>query len=281
MLNIDDGAQLWHLSTGAGSPLILCHGGPGLWDFLGPLAALIEDVAEVHRWDQRGGGRSSRTSPYTVARMVEDMEAVRRHIGVERWVVAGHSWGAELALHYAVAHPEHTRGLVYISGRGLMDSWRDVNRAACRQREMLRTTQEQRDRLEVLAEMPQRTANLEREFRLLSWVTDVSPEFDAEAVLRDMLDSPYEINFEANKELGEDNRAATALLRKALPLLAVPALLVHGARDPRPTEGAQEIASLLPHAAFEVVQAGHLPWLERPETIRALLKGFLETLPPL
>ena len=279
VLNTDDGAQLWHASSGAGSPVILCHGGPGLWDYLGPLAALIEDVAEVHRWDQRGGGRSSRTSPYTVARMVKDMEAVRRHVGVERWFVAGHSWGAELALHYAVAHPERTRGLVYLSGRGSMDSWRDVNKAAGRQREMLRTTQEQRDRLELLAGLPQRTPDLEREFRLLSWVTDVSPGVDAEALLRDMLEAPHEINFDANKELGEDNRAATAHLRDALPVLVVPALLIHGSNDPRPTEGAQEIANLLPHATLEVVQAGHLPWLETPETIRSLLTGFLGALP--
>ena len=98
--------------------MILCHGRPGLWDYLSPLATLIDDFAEVHRWDQRGGGRSERTGPYTVARMVADMEAIRRHVGVEHWIVAGHSWGAELALHYAVAHPERTRGLVYVSGRG-------------------------------------------------------------------------------------------------------------------------------------------------------------------
>ena len=278
VLKADDGAQLWHTSSGAGPPLILCHGGPGLWDYLGPLAALIEDVAEVHRWDQRGGGRSSRTGPYTMARMVEDMEAVRRHDGVERWVVAGHSWGAELALHYAVAHPQRTRALVYISGRGLMDSWRDVNKAACRQRETHRTTPAQRDRLEILSRLPQRTPDLEREFRFLSWFTDFSPGVDAEALLREMLEAPFEINFEANEELGEDNRAYTEHLRAALPLLAVPALLIHGSNDPRPTEGAEELARLLPHATLDVVQAGHLPWLEIPATIRSLLAGFLGTL---
>ena len=260
--------------------MILCHGGPGLWDYLGPLAALIEDVAEVHRWDQRGGGRSSKTGPYSVARMVEDMETVRRHAGVERWVVAGHSWGAELALHYSVAHPAQTRGLVYVSGRGLMDSWRDANKAVTHDREERSRSQQQRDRLELLRGLAQRAPDLEREFRVLSWAPDVPPGFDAELFLGDIVDSPYEPNLEANRALGEDNRAATATLRAALPLLAVPALLVHGSNDPRPTAGPQEVADLLPNATLEVMPTGHFPWLEKPAETRALLTRFLMTVSP-
>lgn len=278
ILNTDDGAALWYVRSGTGPPLILCHGGPGLWDSLGPLASLIEDVAEVHRWDQRGGGRSSKRGPYSLARMVEDMEAIRRYIGAERWVVAGHSWGAELALHYAVAHPERTRALIYISGRGLMDSWRDFNKAVALHREELSRTQQQQDRLEFLAGLPHRAPALEREFRLLSWTPDVSPGFDADSLLRDMIESPYEPNLEANRALGNDNRAATADLRDALPLLAVPTLLVHGSNDPRPSAGPKELDGLLSNATLEVVQAGHLPWLEKPEAIRPLLTEFLLSL---
>lgn len=273
----DDGALLWHVVCGTGPPLVLCHGGPGLWDNLGSLASLVDGVAEVHRWDQRGGGRSSRTGPYTVTRMIEDMEVIRRHAGVEQWMVLGHSWGAELALHYATAHPDRTAGLLYLSGRGLMDSWRDVNRAACSEREARRTTRAQRDRLDVLAGLPHRNPALEREFRLLSWHADISPGFDAEVLLQPDLDAPYEINFDANRALGEDNRAAADRLRGALPLLTVRTLLIHGSNDPRPAEGAAEIARLLPNSTVEVVEAGHLPWLETPHTIQLLLVEFIRT----
>ena len=277
IVSTEDGAELWHASGGDGQPVILCHGGPGLWDNFDSLAALIEDFAEVHRWDQRGGGRSSRIGPYTVARMVADMEVVRRHAGVESWVVAGNSWGAELALHYAVAHPGRTRGLVYMSGRGLMDSWRDSNKAACREREARRRTQAQRDRLDELSRIEPRSPGQEREFRLLSWFTDVSPGFDAEALLRDDLDAPYEINYEANRALGDDNRSAAQDLRAALPHLSVPTLLIHGSNEPRPADGAQEIGRLMPHATVELIDAGHMTWLEAPDTVRRLLRGFLRT----
>lgn len=274
-VDTDDGLQLWHARSGAGPPMVLCHGGPGLWDNLGPLAALIDDLAEVHRWEQRGCGRSSGSGPYTIARSIEDLEAVRRHVGVERWIVAGHSWGAELALHYAVAHPERTRSLLYLSGRGLMDSWRARNRAVCRTREAARTTEEQRRRLDALAALSSRTPDLEREFRLLSWCADVSPEADAASLLQADVDAPYEINFEANRSLGEDNRSSAERLRAALPALRCPTLLVHGVHDPRPSAGAEELGRLLPDATLSLVDAGHLPWLERPAEVRSILTEFL------
>jgi pimeloyl-ACP methyl ester carboxylesterase len=123
--------------------------------------------------------------------------------------------------------------------------------------------------------MPKRDPQLEREFRLLSWRADISPGFDAETLLREDLEAPYDINFEANKELGEDNRAATADLRRAVALLTVPTLLIHGSNDPRPPDGAEELARLLPHATLSLVDAGHLPWLETPDTIRSVLDRFL------
>jgi pimeloyl-ACP methyl ester carboxylesterase len=64
----DDGCRLWTTRTGTGEPLVLCHGGPGFWDTFEDLAGLLADVAAVHRWDQRGCGRSERRGPYTVAR---------------------------------------------------------------------------------------------------------------------------------------------------------------------------------------------------------------------
>ena len=54
---------------------------------------MVEDLAEVICWDQRGGGRSDRSGPYSIARFVADLERLRHAHGLERWVVGGHSWG--------------------------------------------------------------------------------------------------------------------------------------------------------------------------------------------
>lgn len=119
----DDGCRLWTTEVGRGTPLIVCHGGPGLWDMFGDLADLVADRVRVIRWDQRGCGRSERRGPYSLAGAVSDLDAVRRHVGVDRVAVLGHSWGAQLALRYALDHPDRVTALAYVSGTGLGFAW--------------------------------------------------------------------------------------------------------------------------------------------------------------
>jgi len=54
-----------------------------------------------------------------MARAIDDLEAIRRAIGVQEWIVLGHSWGSDLGVRYALEHPDHVRGLVGIAGHGL------------------------------------------------------------------------------------------------------------------------------------------------------------------
>ena len=107
MSRADDGCRLWTADTGRGAPLILCHGGPGLWDMFGSLANSLAGDVRVIRWDQRGCGRSERRGPYSVARSVADLDAVRAQLAVGRVAVLGHSWGATLALRYSIARAEN------------------------------------------------------------------------------------------------------------------------------------------------------------------------------
>jgi pimeloyl-ACP methyl ester carboxylesterase len=124
MVKTDDGACLWATTSGVGPPLVLCHGGPGMRDYLGPVGALVDDLATVHRFDQRGAGRSTIQGPYAVGRFVADLEMLRGHFGHRRWLVGGHSWGATLALRYALAHPSRVAALLYLSGTGVGSAWR-------------------------------------------------------------------------------------------------------------------------------------------------------------
>ncbi|MFF1297890.1 MULTISPECIES: alpha/beta fold hydrolase [unclassified Streptomyces] len=69
----------------------------------------------------------SRTWPWTADRFVADLDAVRQHFALDRPVLLGHSWGAQLALSYALAHPERVGGLVYVGGAGIdpVSTWRE------------------------------------------------------------------------------------------------------------------------------------------------------------
>lgn len=101
--------------------MILCSGGPGCCDYLEPVAAMVDDLLHVYRFDPRGCGRSSEVGPYDLTTAVSDLEAIRVALGETSWIVGGHSWGATLALAYALRHPARTVAIAYISGAGIQN----------------------------------------------------------------------------------------------------------------------------------------------------------------
>lgn len=128
MIPATDGGKLWMAISGSGPPVLLISGGPGCCDYLEPVASLIDDLCTAVRFDFRGCGRSSPADEYSVASQLEDIESVRKHLGVDRWVVVGHSWAADLAVIYALEHPQHTAAIVPIAG-GRMNNDRDWSAA--------------------------------------------------------------------------------------------------------------------------------------------------------
>lgn len=104
-------------------------GGPGMAsDYLGPVADLVSDAFQVVLIDPPGCGRSSRSKASGVAGLVEGIDEVRVLLGIDTWTVGGHSFGADLALAYAIERPRHTRAVLAISPTGVQDD-RDWHRA--------------------------------------------------------------------------------------------------------------------------------------------------------
>jgi proline iminopeptidase len=102
--------------TGEGPDVVVLSGGPGCVQYL----ERDEISPSGHRtWcpEPRGVGRSE-GGPHTMERAVADLEAIREAVGVDRWIAVGHSWGCDLAVRYAVDHPEAVRAVVGIAGRG-------------------------------------------------------------------------------------------------------------------------------------------------------------------
>ena len=121
MLN---GVQLWYCVSGAAvpgrAPLLYLHGGPGYnsYSFEKTIGPRLERSMQVVYFDQRGSGRSERpaSGEYSMAALVEDVEALRRHLGVPQMTLLGHSFGATIALEYAARYPEHVRKLIVMDG---------------------------------------------------------------------------------------------------------------------------------------------------------------------
>jgi proline iminopeptidase len=77
---------------------------------------MLDDIAQVIRLEASGCGRSDPLPAYTVETCLTNLEAVRRHYGIERWIVGGHSAGADLALAYTLAYPDRVLGFICMSG---------------------------------------------------------------------------------------------------------------------------------------------------------------------
>jgi proline iminopeptidase len=120
MLEVGGGHSIYWEETGlaSGVPVLVVHGGPG--GAIQPYYSRLLDHRR-HRgilFEQRGCGRSTPTGELkdnTTTHLIQDMEALRTHLQLERWIVLGGSWGSLLSLAYAQSHPEAVIALV-VSG---------------------------------------------------------------------------------------------------------------------------------------------------------------------
>jgi len=263
--------------TAQGLPVVFLHGGPGSgcepWHrrFFDPAAYRIV------LFDQRGCGRSrphASLEDNTTAHLVSDMERIREHLGIERWVVFGGSWGSTLALAYAEAHPERVLGLVL---RGIF---------LCRPRDIHWFYQEGAGRLfpnyweDYLAPIPEseRDDMVSAYYRRLTGEDEVARMAAAKAWSEwegrtatllpnpgvvDHFRDPHvalslariECHYFMNQSFLEPNQ----LLRDAHRLADIPGTIVHGRYDVVcPLDQAHALHRAWPRAKLEIIpDAGH------------------------
>ncbi len=116
-LRVSDVHEIYYEECGnpAGKPAVFLHGGPGAGSDKRARQFFDPQHYRIVVFDQRGCGRSRPSASLienTTWHLVADIERLRKHLGIERWLVFGGSWGSTLALAYAEAHPERVSELV-------------------------------------------------------------------------------------------------------------------------------------------------------------------------
>ncbi len=117
MLDLDAPHRMYYEQSGnpRGTPVVFLHGGPGAGSSAIHRQFFDPAFYRIIVYDQRGAGRSPPLGCLernTTPELVADLERLRRHLGIDRWLVFGGSWGSTLAIAYAEHHPNRCLGLV-------------------------------------------------------------------------------------------------------------------------------------------------------------------------
>jgi proline iminopeptidase len=271
-----DGTRLSYRVTGDGDPLVCLAGGPMqdsiYLDDLGGLSGHRRLVV----LDLRGTGRSAvpeDSSSYRCDRMVDDVEALRAHLGLRRMDLLGHSAGVNLATLYAARYPGNVGKLALIAPSGTAVGI-TITGETRRETAMLRKNEPWFPA--AFAALTAITTNRGTE---ADWAA-ITPFFygrwDAVAREHDAA-RDRQTNREAAGIFGSDGAYSPETTRAALADFHAPVLLLGGEYDlnsPPPT--VTEFAGLFP-AAHLVVQpeAGHFPWLDDVDRFAAAVTAFL------
>lgn len=124
LLDVGDGQRVYWETSGnpEGKPVLCVHGGPGSGGKRGSRKTFDPEVYRIVLFDQRGSGQSlpHASDPAvslehnTTEHLIADMERLREHLGVERWMLYGGSWGSTLILAYAQRYPERVSEIVIV-----------------------------------------------------------------------------------------------------------------------------------------------------------------------
>ncbi len=278
--------SLYARDIGAGSPAIVLHGGPDFDSaYLLPDFDRLADLFHLIYYDQRGRGRSAdgvRPEDVTLATDLEDIDRVRRHFGLDRTTLIGHSWGTVLALEYALRYPTRVSRLVLMNPAP--GSVADValfrkaylaqlgDDAMARQRAMVAGQAYQQADPETVA----------ARYRIhFSHALATSAHYEA-------LMTAMRAAFVAQGPGGilkaravEDRLMADTWQRpdydlmSRLPSIAIPALILYGDHDFIPREISEHLAHALPQARMVTFAGcGHFAYMECPAAVRAALQDF-------
>ncbi|MBO3089962.1 alpha/beta fold hydrolase [Cellulomonas dongxiuzhuiae] len=271
-----DGTGLVAHLTGAGEPPVCVPGGPMQASaYLGDLGGLASRRSLL-LLDLRGtGGSEAPADPgtYRCDRQVDDLEALRRHRGVDRLDLLAHSAGAALAVLYAARYPERVRSLVLVtpSPRVVGVAVADADRRAVAER--------RRDE----PWYPTAWAAFGR-----IWTGEATPA-DADAIMP-FLHGRWDDERRAQLpvlDAGRNDAAAAAYYpedldvdgtRAGLAAVRAPVLLLAGELDVAlPPERAADYAALFPLATLAVQPgAGHYPWLDDPDGFVRAVSAYLD-----
>ncbi len=269
------GLKIAYRVIGSGKPLFLLNGGPGYAShhFL-PLARRLAKDYQVIVFDQRGTGFSELEAgisqeTITIELMLEDLEALRDHLGFEAIHLMGHSFGGMYASLYASRYPDRVASMILSHSGGLnMDFTKGFNGGM-----QARLSPEAQRTLREIPYPPEGEMQQMQRARAIApaYVSDMQY---ADEVYRGLA---FRGRFTplVNQLVFRDLRRTEYDLRSVLSDFPAPVLLLHGSKDIVNPALAERDARIFPKANLVMLNSGHYGWIEQPQAYFKAIRDFL------
>ena len=275
-VDVGDSHKIWYGVFGNtdGIPVVMVHGGPGSQSKIKYLAGFDLAKYKMIMIDQRGCGSSlplGSIENNTINDLVDDMEKIRAELGIDKWIVSAGSWGAAVALKYAIKNPNKVLGLFLVSiflGRKNDVEWLSLGKDSARifpdvwdkKNQLARDfgfneSVSAKELLELINtgdfETQQKVAAYMSswEDNISSHITNFEYKDPSEIEEAEILSSKIFLHYESNKFFLEENE----ILNNVNVIQGIPTSIVHGRYDMVcPVDGSYELSKKLKNCKLEI-----------------------------
>ena len=285
------GALIYYMSVGRGAPLMIVHGGPGAsHDYFLPYLLPLMRTNRLVFIDERGSGRSSKMSDpgqYTVANMVDDIEAVRQALNLGKMCLLGHSFGGVLVQAYAFKYPQNLSHLILGS---TFSSTVELNQALAKMKdEMTPQDRERVNALEAAGLFGKGEAwehgRYPEEYAKLAWgkgyfpyvyKNNPDPNYDPVASNTGTAWDVYREMWGSDGEFVVDGNLKEVEYVERLPQIKVPTLIIVGNHDESDPKMSKEMHAKITGSQLVILpNSGHMTFVDQPELFLKAVREFI------
>ncbi len=264
---------------GKGEPLLVLHGGPGLFhDYLVPYFKHLSKKYQIIFYDQRGCGKTdfpTDTSTITLKNYVTDLEAIRKYLKIDKLNLVSHSWGSMIALNYGKKYPNHLKKLILISPAPATNEFFDETFTKMRRKRNDVDTKQLVKYMMSSAFEKRDTGVFKKAIMLGDKVNLVNQESINE-LYRNMHFTPTSANNLLTTTSILEHVFFNYDITKELENITCKTLILYGDLDNVPFASAQYLQEHLSNAQLVVVKrACNYPFFESPKEFNFAIKQFL------
>ena len=271
--------QPYKAKSGKGEPLLVVHGGPGLnHTYFLPYLKSLSKWFTLILYDQRASGRSSVPSPdsLSLAFFAEDIEGIRKDLGIEKILLLTHSWGIIPVTQYALRYPDRVKGIIFSSPVPLSKEFDNLTREA---QKLKASSRDSANRSLIIGSPDFKAGHADayRRLMLLSFQHSFADERNLEK-LNLVLRPDYKVTSQAlftglSKDLSDYNYYGSVQRFK------FPVLIQHGRQDILPLQASEKLLESIPNSRLMIYRnSGHFIFIEEPKKFRQEVTSFARTI---